>query len=137
MSIVLDASMTIAWLFAAERSDAPRAVLRRVISEGATVPAIWRLEVANILNGAARSARCTIEYADRSIGRLARLPIKVDAETDRHAWGATRRLATEHQLTLYDASYLELAVRSRNPLASCDRALIRSAKRLGLEVVAG
>lgn len=135
MSIVLDASMTIAWLFAAERSDAARAVLRRIAAEGASVPSIWRLEVADVLRSAVRTARCGADYADRSIERLARLPIAVDTETDRQAWGETRRLSQDQDLTLYDASYLELAIRLKQPLASCHAALIRSAGRVGLDVL--
>ncbi|MGH6923350.1 MAG: type II toxin-antitoxin system VapC family toxin [Propylenella sp.] len=137
MSVVLDASMTIAWLFAAERTEGSRAALRRVAAEGAAVPSIWRLEVANVLRGAVRSGRCTEDYADRSLGRLARLQIEVDPETEQHAWGETRRLAQRHDLTLYDASYLELALRFGQPLASCDRPLAKAAKGAGLEVLGG
>jgi len=45
VSLVVDASITIAWLFTEERTDLPQAVLRRVAAEGALVPSIWRLEV--------------------------------------------------------------------------------------------
>jgi len=135
MSFVLDASMTIAWLFAAERSEAARAVLRLCVTEGASVPAIWRLEVANVLRNAVRRRRCGQDYADRSLARLARLPITVDAETDRHAWGETRRLALTHDLTLYDAAYLELAARLRRPLATGDASLMLAAKRLRLKIL--
>jgi predicted nucleic acid-binding protein len=54
MSIVLDASMAIGWLFADERAAASRLVLRRVVAEGALVPSLWRLEVANVLRNAVR-----------------------------------------------------------------------------------
>jgi predicted nucleic acid-binding protein len=134
MSVVLDASMTIAWFFATERQDAARAVLRRVAAQGATVPSLWRLEVANVLKNAVRRGRCRADYADRSLARLARLRIAVDLETDAQAWGATRQLALEHDLTLYDAAYLELAIRRRQPLASCDIKLIGAATAIGVEV---
>jgi predicted nucleic acid-binding protein len=39
-------------------------------------------------------------------------------------------------LTLYDASYLELAQRRSLPLASLDMALCGAAKALGVELVA-
>jgi predicted nucleic acid-binding protein len=67
----------------------------------------------------------------RSLRRLARLRIAVDAETDRHAWSATR----EHDLTVNDAAYLELAIRRREALASGDGALVRAARKVGLEVL--
>ena len=135
MSVVLDASMTVAWLFEDERTDAAHAVLRRVASEGAIVPSLWRLEVANVLRNAIRRGRCDEAYADRSLARLERLAIKVDDETDAHAWGTTRTLAREEDLTLYDAAYLELAIRKALPLASCDAALLAASARRKLAVV--
>ena len=54
MSLVVDASMTVAWLFRDERTETPQAILRRVAAEGAVVPSLWRLEVANVLRNAIR-----------------------------------------------------------------------------------
>jgi predicted nucleic acid-binding protein len=136
MSVVLDASMTIAWFFADERTDGTDRTLLRVAEEGALVPAHWRLEVANSLRNAVRHGRCGEDYADSSIKRLGRLAIEADSETDAHAWGATRKLARDLDLTIYDAAYLELALRAGQPLASCDEALIRAAQRRRVEVLA-
>jgi predicted nucleic acid-binding protein len=135
VSVVLDASMTIAWFFRDERTDLPQAVLRRVAAEGALVPSIWRLEVANVLRNAVRRGRCDEGYATRSLRRLGRLRIAVDSETDRHAWGATTELSRQHDLTVYDASYLELALRSGQTLASGDAAILRAARVVGVTVL--
>lgn len=137
MSLVIDASMTVAWLFAAERAEAPRAVLRRVAREGAVVPSLWKLEVGNVLRNAVRRKTCTSGYAGRCLARLARLQIAVDPETDAHAWGRTRELSTAHDLTVYDAAYLELAIRRSRALASCDTDVIAAGRREGVEVLAG
>jgi len=136
MSVVLDASMTIAWLFADEHTEAAHKVMRRVAAEGAAVPSLWRLEVANVLRNAVRRGRCDEAYVDRSLARLERLAISTDDETDSHAWGTTRALAWEQDLTLYDAAYLELAIRTGRPLASCDAALLTAAGRRKVEVLA-
>jgi len=128
MSVVLDASMAIAWLFADERTVAAHEVMLRVVRDGALVPSLWRLEVANVL----RRGRCDEAYVDRSLERLSRLTIAVDGETDNHAWTATRVLAREENLTLYDAAYLELAMRGVRPLASCDAVLLAAAGRRGV-----
>lgn len=136
MSIVLDASMTIAWLFEDERTEAAHGVMRRVVAEGAVVPSLWRLEVANVLRNAVRRGRCDEDYVDRSLERLGRLAITVDDETDSHAWGLTRTLAGEQGLTLYDAAYLELAIRRGRPLASCDTDLLAAAERRDVEILA-
>ncbi|ASG20176.1 type II toxin-antitoxin system VapC family toxin [Nitrospirillum viridazoti] len=135
MSIVLDASMAVAWLFDDERTASAHTVMLRVVAEGAFVPTLWRLEVANVLRNAVRRGRCDEAYVDRSLTRLGRMAIQSDEETDSQAWIATRRLAREEDLTLYDAAYLELALRRGIPLASCDAALIVAAKRRGLEVL--
>ena len=135
MSIVVDASMTISWLFASERTRAAQEVLRRVVDEGANVPSLWRLEVANVLRAAARLGRCSEAYVDRSLRRLERLSVSSDAETDRCAWTITLGLARRHNLTLYDAAYLELALRLGEPLATCDGALIAAGRANGLAVL--
>jgi predicted nucleic acid-binding protein len=136
MSIVVDASMAIAWLFDDERTTAAHAVMLRVVAEGAIVPTLWRLEVANVLRNAVRRGRCEEGYADRSLARLGRLAIEADEDTDRQAWGPTLRLSREEGLTLYGAAYLELALRKGIALASCDIALIAAAKRRAVAVLA-
>ena len=133
MTLVLDASMTIAWLFDDERTEAAHAVMRQVVAEGAIVPSLWRLEVANVLRNAERRGRCNEAYVDRSLARLARLTIERDEETETdnlYAWGATRTLARKEDPSLYDAAYLELALRRHLTLASCDKALLTAAARL-------
>ncbi len=109
--------------------------MRMVAREGAVVPSLWRLEVANVLRNAVRRGRCDEAYASRSLARLGRLLITTDEETDDHAWGETRSLSREENLTLYDAAYLELAKRKSACLASCDAALLAAAARRNLAVL--
>lgn len=137
MSIVLDASMTIAWLFDDERTPEAEAAMMRIAAEGGIVPSLWRLEVANMLRNAVRRRRCDEAYADRSLGRLARLGIAIDDETDQRAWGATRAISNAEGLTVYDAAYLELALRKAAALASCDADLIAAARRRHVETLTG
>jgi predicted nucleic acid-binding protein len=135
VSLVLDASMAITWLFEDERTAAAHDVMRRVVREGALVPSLWRLEVANVLRNAVRRGRCDEAYADRSLARLGRLAIKRDEETELHAWDGTRALSRDENLTLYDAAYLELAIRKNACLASCDAALVAAAARRRIVVL--
>lgn len=135
MSVVLDASITLAWLFDDESSDAADRVMGRVAAEGACVPSLWRLEVANALQNAVRRRRCDEAFVDGALARLRRFGIEIDAETDDKAWGATRALAREEGLTLYDAAYLELALRVERPLASRDLDLQNAARRRGVETL--
>jgi predicted nucleic acid-binding protein len=135
LSLVLDASMAIAWLFEDERTEATVTVLRRVATEGAIVPSLWRLEVANVLEAAVRRRRCDRPHVDRSLERLGALPITADEETDSRAWSETLALAREAGLTLYDAAYLDLALRRRLALATRDAALVVAARERDLEVL--
>lgn len=123
MSLVLDSSITLAWIYSDETTPAIRHVFDEVIAGGAWVPAIWRLEVGNVLEISVRRGRNDTSFRDASLADLALLPVTPDPETERHAWGATARLAERHRLTLYDACYLELALRRGLPLATLDRDL--------------
>lgn len=123
MSLVLDSSMALGWVYAAETTKAVAAVLAQVVESGAWVPSLWRLEVANVLEMGVRRGRSDASFRDAALVDLALLPITVDPETDRQAWGATAKLAARYRLTLYDAAYLELARRRSLPLATLDAEL--------------
>ncbi|WP_029029361.1 type II toxin-antitoxin system VapC family toxin [Salinarimonas rosea] len=133
--IVLDASMALSWFFEDEQTPAGRAIMDHAIERGAIVPSLWKLEVANVLRMSVRRGRCTMAFADQAIADLVELEIEIDAETADHAWNATRTLAHDHGLTVYDAAYLEVALRRRLPLATCDKRLDAAARGLGLRVL--
>ncbi len=141
MSLVLDSSVALAWIYSSETTEAISKVLAQVISSGAWVPGLWRLEVANVLEMGVRKGRTDAAFRDAALADLELLPISLDQETDRQAWGATAKLAARHRLTLYDAAYLELARRRILPLATLDEALRAAATAedvmlLGVGVVA-
>ena len=128
MSLVLDSSVTLAWVYSDETTPDLRDVLDLVNSHGAWVPSLWRLEVANILEMGVRRGHHDAAFRDATLADLSLLPISIDLETERQAWGATLRLAEQHRLTLYDAAYLELAQRRSLALASLDGELRAAAK---------
>lgn len=123
MSLVLDSSVALAWVYREERSDAIAAVFEQVTEAGAWVPSLWRLEVANVLEMGVRRGRNNAAFRDATLADFELLPIQTDSETEKHAWRTTLRLAERRRLTLYDAAYLELAMRRGVPLASLDREL--------------
>lgn len=135
MSIVLDSSATLAWVYADEITEPIRHVFNLVSETGAWVPGLWKLEVASILETGVRRGRHDGAFRDSTLADLALLPIKVDAETDQQAWGATLQLSERHRLTLYDAAYLELALRRGLPLASLDGELRGAAQAEGVTVL--
>jgi predicted nucleic acid-binding protein len=135
MSIVLDASATLASIFPDENTPLIEAIFDRVADEGALVPSLWRVEVANILAQGVRRGRVGLARRNEALANLASLPIFDDAETGLHVWGSTLGLADTHRLTLYDATYLELALRLSMPLATLDDDLRNAAQREGVPLL--
>ena len=131
MSIVIDASVILAWSFQDEVTPAAEALLQRVTMEGAVVPAHWKLEIANGFRSAERRGRIDRAYRDLSLQDLGELPIAIDPQTAQHAWHTTLELADRFGLTPYDAAYLELALRRELPLGTLDRALLNASRIAG------
>ena len=127
MSVVIDSSITLAWVYSDETTHAVREVFQRVGKTGAWVPQLWRLEIANVLEMGVRGKRHDEDFREATLADLSRLLIQVDTDTEREAWSATLKLAIRHQLTTYDAAYLELALRRDLPLATLDTDLRRAA----------
>jgi predicted nucleic acid-binding protein len=136
MTLVLDSSVTLAWVYSDETTKPVRRVFDLITANGAWVPALWRLEVANILEMGVRRGLGDAAFRDATLADLSLLPITPDAETDRQAWGATLRLAERHRLTLYNAAYLELALRRTMPLATLDHELRAAASAEGVKLLA-
>ena len=130
---VIDASVTMAWCFADEATPATEAVLDQFADDEAVVPAVWPLEVANVVLVAERRRRLTEAQASRFLDLLRQLPISVDdARTDLAAVVAAGR---GHELSSYAASYLVLAERTGAPLATLDRRLADAATRAGVRLL--
>ena len=135
MSLVLDASLTLSWFFKDERTLGTDAVLTQVTENGAVVPALWCLKVANALQMAVRRKRIDAAFRDSALTQLSRLSISADPDTDAYAWTVILQLADRFQLTLYDAAHLELAGRRGLPLATLDRELRDASAALGLTLL--
>jgi len=134
MSLV-DTSMTLAWVYLGETTEAVLKAFDALRENGAWVPAPWRLEVANVLQMNVNRKRHSTTFRDAALAELALLPIHLDPNTDRHAWGETLHLAERHGLTVYDAAYLELALRRKIALATLDRQLRAAAASNGVELL--
>ena len=135
MSLVLDSSATLAWIYSDETTDPIRRLFDAVADDGAVVPALWRLEIANSLTVAVRRGRIDANFRRAVLSDLALLDITADDHTDVHAWGETLSVADRFHLTVYDVAYLELAQRRNLPLATLDRELRVAAKSLGLHLM--
>ena len=136
MSLVLDASVALAFLYRDEAGALPDRIFRQVAASRAVVPSLWRLEVANALNAGVRRKRIDRAFRDAALADLGALQIVVDHETDGQAWTGILALADRHGLSVYDAAYLELAGRLGLPLASLDAELVAAAREAGVAVLA-
>ena len=131
-TLILDASVAVAWLLEDEPDPLAAATLDRVRQDGAVVPQLWHYEVRNALLVAQRRGRLPEGGAAARLTSLGALPIQTDQDADLEA---AMELAVAHDLSYYDALYLELASRRQLPLATLDRDLTRAARAEGLEVV--
>lgn len=137
LACVLDCSLAMSWCFADERTPETVEILRLVTRRGAIIPGHWRLEVANVLAIAEQRKRLTPAKSGEFIDMLSTLDLHLDreAEAARHAFSELLPLCRAYGLTSYDAGYLELARRSRLPLASLDDELRAAAKKLGIKTL--
>ena len=133
--LILDSSATLAWIYGDETTEAIRQVFYAIAENGAVVPALWRLEVANSLTIAIRKRRIDPDFRRAALADLALLDITTDQQTDSHAWTDTLNLADHFRLTVYDAAYLELARRRELPLATLDQELRTAASAIGVTVL--
>ena len=124
---VADASVVGPLLFKDEAETLFPGLLDSFIAGECLVPGHWRLEIANQMLVGVRRKRATPDEATTLTAMFDQLPVVVDQETGERALGTTYRLAVSHNLTIYDAAYLELALRRQVPLLSFDRELIRAA----------
>ena len=129
---VLDASIAGAWLLEDEDDPVANSVISRLATEWALVPQLWHLEVRNTLVVAERRGRVGAAGLEDSLRRVGELPIRTDTEPD---LGTALALARRRRLTIYDALYLELALRADAPLATVDRALASGAVAEGLRLI--
>ncbi len=98
------------------------------------MPVIWPLEIVNSLVLAERRGGITPPQVETIVGGLTDLPLEVDLESMRRAYSSVLRLSRQHQLSAYDAAYLDLALFAALPLATLDKSLRGAAKRSGVEL---
>ncbi len=123
MSFVLDASVTLAWLNIEESTPAIRQVFSTIGAQSAWVASLWWLEVPNALRMGLKRKRYSEEQRNRYLLALTYLYVETDTMSIERSWTASRALSDRHDPTVYDAAYLELALRRRLPPATLDRDL--------------
>ena len=107
---------------------------RLVAGDSLFVPALWPLEVANALTILSRRRKLTPDEARSAIEIIRELPAVIDHEAAPIAFTRLVDLALQHELTVYEASYIELAARLQLPLASNDARMKQAAIRSGVSL---
>jgi len=136
VSFVLDNSVTMRWFFGdgkpQELSYAEK-VLDAMKVDSALVPVTWGLEVANVIAKAEEKGLVTEARSGTFLEMLGGVDIESDTATFQNAFSSILQLARRYNLSAYDASYLELALRQGIPLATLDEDLQKAAKKVGVK----
>jgi predicted nucleic acid-binding protein len=131
MPFVIDNSVVSGWYLEDQATAYTEYVAARLADdERAVAPALWELELTNVLRTSCLRRRLTAQKAQQILAQIGRLPI----DTDRHAVPRQEllTLALRFGLSSYDAAYLELALRRQLPLATQDEALREAALAAGV-----
>jgi predicted nucleic acid-binding protein len=135
-SYVLDCSVALAWVFPADRSEVTDTLLRALPVTRVIVPELFLFELANGLLVAQRRAKGMDEsQINRFLDNLMRNPLSIERTSSDRAISFIRHLALRHDLTVYDATYLDLAIRTALPMATLDRRLIIACQSVGVGLV--
>ncbi len=131
---VVDNSVVMSWCFKDETNNYADTVLDRLTELVAVVPSIWPLEVVNVLLVAEQQKRLSESDSIRFLTLLSQLPIFVEYERP-EMMKELLALARSNNLSSYDASYLDLAMRKGIPMATLDNKLIEAAKRIDVPIL--
>ena len=134
-AFVADASVAIGWVHPSQATTQTAAMLD-AIADGATleVPALWSLEVANALLVLVRRRKLADGERQAALGWLRGLRVRVDHEMSELAFSGLSELAATHRLSVYDAAYLDLALRRKVVLGCNDGPLRAAARRAGVSL---
>lgn len=133
MPFVLDNSVVCGWFLDNQANDYTEAIAQRLHVDRAHAPALWPMELANVLRTVCKRGGLIAQQAHAVLEQIERLPIEIDSQPAGAA--ALLSLALRHDLTSCDAAYLELALRLQLPLATQDTALAEAARASGVGVV--
>ena len=122
-----------AWCFEDEAAGYADGVLQKLAKREAVVPAIWPLEVANVLLVGERRKRLTKADSSRFLELLQGLPITIDVQAASRAFGEIMSVARSLTISAYDAAYVELAMREGLHLATLDENLRKAVSKVGVK----
>jgi predicted nucleic acid-binding protein len=129
LSLVIDASMLVAWFLDGKSDLRVETVFDAVTRVETLAPSLFYYEIRNALLVSERRNRITEAMSAAFLRDLGLLPIRLEPAGDDTS---LMTLARKRKLTVYDAAYLELAKREGLPIATLDRALEKAAVAEGI-----
>lgn len=129
--IVIDCSYAMALVMPDEKLPA---TIERAIGSRLVAPGLWPFELANSLRNAVRRGRLQTAAVGDICAQLDVYEIDVLGGADvplQQRFGA----AMAHELSAYDAAYLDLALQRRYALATLDARMAAAAQRAGVTVL--
>ena len=134
---VIDNSVVMSWCFKDETNKYAEGILHRLSEATAFAPSIWPLEIVNVLLVAERKKRLSEADSARFMTLLTQLPIVLEADHTESSMKELLIFARANNLSSYDASYLDLAMKSGYPIATLDTKLIRAARKIDVQILPG
>jgi len=133
---VVDASVALCWYFPGQKTAYTEAIFDRLAGgDEALAPALWPFEMVNSLVVAARQKAITLSQLDTFIADLKDLPITVDVDGVGRSYSSILRLCRQHQLSSYDAAYLDLALVEGVAIATLNKNLRTAARAAGVQLL--
>ena len=134
MAQIIDASIGVAWCVQNQAGSFSDAVLTATIDHGGRVPPQFWFEVLHSVSRLQRRGAVGREIVSRFLETIPELPLIIEPAYSAEATCDLYRLADRYALSIYDASYLELALRAGLPIATRDEKLARAAKQAGVSL---
>jgi predicted nucleic acid-binding protein len=133
--IVLDASLIVNWLISGQDIPGAPEMVDLLAADRITVPAHWPVEISNVLRTHIRGGRLTVDSMHDIFARLDMLNVIVEPAVPLDEVGSLANFAITHNLTAYDAAYVQLAFQRRAILATLDRAMRAAALPLDIPLL--
>ena len=132
---IIDASLAMNWYLTDEQDrEYSISVFAALGQREILVPSLWIYEISNVLLVAQRRSRISVERIQFVLETVTGFNLRIDEIVPESALRLSR-LALQHGLTIYDAAYLDLALRSRAPIATKDKALLKAMQTANVHLV--
>ncbi len=131
--IVVDASVAVAVILTEPECGEALSTLKT--TDILHAPSLLVYEVTNSIAAAVRRERMTETESHIAVARFNELPWSFETHAGTLRVDDVLQLAIRHRLSAYNASYLELALRCKCPIATLDFELRKASKKEELQVL--